>query len=675
VGSLEGERPAVLAVYGFSAMRKPAPDAPFAVTLWLLFCAFCNCAGWLLSAFGELSARGYLVLFGVTAVCAAAVPYTRSLAVQRLRRGLGRGRPLRRRFSRIFPFAFLLVSSLAILGGILHAPTNSDALTQRIPRVLNWLSEGHWHWIANTPSSFNTRASGFEWLMAPMLAVLKTDRLVFLFNVYSFLLLPGLIFSVFTRLGVSKRVAWSWMWLLPTGYCFILQAGSIGNDAIGAVFALAAVDFALRAKASGRCSDLWLSGLAAALLTASKTSNLTLLLPWLLAAWPSLSLLRLRPLGTVGIVLLAAGSSFLPTALLNFHHVRDWSGASYELPPQVAQVSPLVAISGNALNLVVQNLVPPVFPAAAWWNDHAYKAIPTGLLSRMERSFEPSGARLHVHELQLESEAALGFGVAILLLASWVGVRLARHRTNSLLADTAGKWGHTILVRLSPWVSLLVYMAKASLSASGRILAPYYCLLIPSLLMGPKQERIVRQSWWQKSGVAVFCLAGALVVLNPGRPLWPAETALAWMHGKLPENTIVARARMLYSSYGVRWDALGPARSLIPPQEKSIGFLSLLTSTTLETSLWRPFGQHRVRWVRPDDSLEAIRRQEIRFVVIGADSLETPVRNKPFRDWLNEWAVSRRGAIIGSFLAPNVATKPPCPWYVVEMCSEREQRH
>jgi len=38
------------------------------------------------------------------------------------------------------------------------------------------------------------------------------------------------------------------MWLVPTGYCFLLQAGSISNDLFGAVFAMAAVDFALRAR-------------------------------------------------------------------------------------------------------------------------------------------------------------------------------------------------------------------------------------------------------------------------------------------------------------------------------------------------------------------------------------------------------------------------------------------
>ena len=58
-----------------------------------------------------------------------------------------------------------------------------------------------------------------------------------------YLFFPGLVFSVLTRLGVSRRVAWHWMWLAPTGYCFVQQAGSIGNDAFGAMLAPAAKRF------------------------------------------------------------------------------------------------------------------------------------------------------------------------------------------------------------------------------------------------------------------------------------------------------------------------------------------------------------------------------------------------------------------------------------------------
>ena len=52
------------------------------------------------------------------------------------------------------------------------------------------------------------------------------DRWTFLVNSICFVLLPGRVFSVLTRLGVPPKVAWYWMWLLPSGYCYLLQAAS-----------------------------------------------------------------------------------------------------------------------------------------------------------------------------------------------------------------------------------------------------------------------------------------------------------------------------------------------------------------------------------------------------------------------------------------------------------------
>ena len=143
-----------------------------------------------------------------------------------------------------------------------------------------------WFWIHTPDYRMNDRACGIEWLSAPLLLFTKSDRALFLLNFIPFLLLPGLIFSVFTRLGVRARVAWQWMWLLPTGYDFLLQAGSIANDTFPTVYALAAVDFAARAWQSRRAADLWHSILAAALLTGAKASNLPLLLPWAILIFP-----------------------------------------------------------------------------------------------------------------------------------------------------------------------------------------------------------------------------------------------------------------------------------------------------------------------------------------------------------------------------------------------------
>src|SRR5258705_12461599 len=116
----------------------------------------------------------------------------------------------------------------------------------------------------------NDRACGIEWLSAPLLLFTKSDRGLFLLNFIPFLLLPGVVFSLFRRLGVRPKVAWQWMWLLPTGYTFLLQAGSTGNDTFPTIYALAAIDFACRAIVSRRSSDFWHSILSVALLTGAK---------------------------------------------------------------------------------------------------------------------------------------------------------------------------------------------------------------------------------------------------------------------------------------------------------------------------------------------------------------------------------------------------------------------
>ena len=162
------------------------------------------------------------------------------------------------------------------------------------------------------------------------------------------------------------------MWLLPTGYNFILQAGGIANDTFPTVYALAAVDFGLRAWKSRRAADLWHSVLAAALLTGAKASNLPLLLPWALVIFPLVPLLRRKPVATALVVFLAAAVSFLPTAILNVHFIGDWSGLSIERAGMAVK-NPLVGVWGNALLWLLDNFTPPLFPFACGGN---YKRWP-----------------------------------------------------------------------------------------------------------------------------------------------------------------------------------------------------------------------------------------------------------------------------------------------------------
>ena len=305
------------------------------VQLWIWVSAFASVAGWTLSALGQLNRTGYGIAFAIfviflwlagrsgwfTARMAGHFPS----AIFHLR-----FHAVTRRFRRPLPLCFAALAILIFIGGALYPPSNYTGVTYRVPRVLQWLAHGQWFWIHTPDYRMNDRACGYEWLTAPLLLFTKSDRALFLVNFIPFLLLPGLVFSVFTRLGVRARVAWQWMWLLPTGYNFLLQAGSICNDTFPAVFALAAIDFAARAWRSRRAADLWPSILAAALLTGAKASNLPLLLPWAILIFPVVPLMRRKPLATFLVILLSALVSFLPMAVLNNHFCGDWSGAKLE---------------------------------------------------------------------------------------------------------------------------------------------------------------------------------------------------------------------------------------------------------------------------------------------------------------------------------------------------------
>lgn len=617
------------------------------VICWVFLCAVLSAAGWILSYFHALNRIGYSLVFAL-AVTAYAVYQKRLGAAVWPQCNGGR---FRKRFSRFFPGAFLFVTLLAALGGVLHPPSNYDALAYRVPRILQWLSAEQWHWIHTGFGRLNTRATGHEWIGAPLVLFLKTDRWLFLINVASILLLPSLVFSLYTRLGVSARVAWRWMWLLPTAYSFVLQVGGIGNDLYGAVFALAAVDLALRARSSGRFLEAAASCLAVALLSNSKTSNLPLALPWLIAILPSFKLALRRPIATAAVAALALFCSFLPTAVMNHTHLKDWTGAKAEGLP-LDSYDWRITIPGNVLVLTAQNFAPPIFPIANKWNALAPRLMPPKFHAEMLKNFEPSGANLGLTELQNEEFSGFGFGLSCLtvisLLAGW---RAGRGQIPSRPGT------HATLVCWAPWASLLVYMAKAGIGTAARIITPYYLLLMPLLLRGRGQRVICTKRWWNALAAGVFGLAAILIVVTPSRPLWPANTILSWLVNRHPENATLLRAQTVFSVYGKRADALAPLRAVLPPNEPVMG---LVTFDDPETSLWRPFGSRRFEHVLVNDTREEILAKGIRCIAVNAEYASAQT---DFKAWLEKVG----GHIEQTVAVRYRAARGPFDWHIVRL--------
>jgi len=597
-------------------------------------------AGWGLSLIGALSRVGYLVAAGL----AGGV-----LVIFWKRWGLNlQGRIRRSRWRRPLPLVWLTGWLLAAGGAVLHPPNNIDAVTYRLPRVLHWLAAGHWHWIDTVDPRQNYSGTLQEWLFAPGLAVLGTDRWLGLINIGLAAALPGLLFVVMRGLGVAGAVAGRWMWLLPLAPVYLLQAGSIANDLPGGVAFVAALAFALRARFQGGAGWLAVSLLAMALATNAKTSNLPLVLPWLLliapAAWRAWADRRRVWLVVLPVAVLG---SIAPTLLLNHMHTGAWSGD----PADVLEVrggDPVIGLVGNGVQGALQNLSPPVLPGAERAERLLVERMGASRLAVVRSQFPRFS--LHLTELAQEEWSGLGGLMVVLLLAGGWG----RGRAPSRL-----KWIPFCVVLPGTVLATLMFGALLGSEMTARLLAPYYPLLVIAVLVLPGQARWVRTRGFRV--LAAITIGGSLVplVMAPARPLLPVS-ALLKLAAPIEQFTpgVTARARVLYAVYRDRHDALATVVAPIPAEVTRVGVLASRDDS--ELSLWRPFGGRRVVTVRSGDTVAALRAKGVEWIVVRADVLgEEEVR----RTWLRAHAAE----VVVERLIPTKARHDSETWWLVRL--------
>lgn len=619
------------------------------LAVWIVFCAFCNCIGWLLSGFHELNAAGYATAFGI-ALLSALLWKAKTGAVFFERRDLHK---LQRRFRRLFPAAFLILAALAFLGGALYAPTNYDALAYREPRVLHWLAEGRWHWIHTEFGRINTRGCGIEWLTAPVIVLMNTDRWLFILNSISFLFLPGLIFSIFTRLGVRPRVAWYWMWPLSCSYCFLLQAGSIANDLFVAPFVLAAVDYALRSHQQKSLGALRLSILSAALFTAVKANTLPLLLPYVIALAPGWRLWFRGFIGTLLVSLMALMASFAPIAFLNAKYAHDWTGGETKhLPSKSAFAEKLC---GNLVILLVDDAAPPLAPFAGWWNNHvAANLAQTHMGKVIDANFEISNNVFYMSEMATEEGAGMGLGNFILICAATIAALCYRRSHAPGVLKPITLWFF-----VGTYVAFFVFITTSYVLDTARLLAPYYPLSIMPFLIFGGQSTVVRRRWWRALGIATFIIAAVPLIASPPRPLFPWKSALAWLQKAGCPKTSLERAETVYSVYSQRHNSFAPAIQLLPPGTNVVG---LVTYDDPEAALWYPLGSRRVIHVCHQDSGEYLKSRGIEYVIVNPNKLDM-FFHIPFDQWLQE-VHGRQVAILPLTLR---ASGPTLDWPIVKL--------
>jgi hypothetical protein len=422
--------------------------------------------------------------------------------------------------------------------------------------------------------------------------------------------------------------------VFSSGWCFALQAGSIANDSFSAIYILAAVDLALRARETKRVTDLWLSLLAAALVTGTKQSNIPLVALWLAAAWPALRLLRSHDRWpAAGMACLGLLVSIVPVTIANLYYTGTCLPLEF---PGIGnfKLDPFWGIIGNAISLPAQNLLPPFYsllpPFYIHWNGLGAKirlALLHSPIGGHFSSFENFLLLTHAHGIT-EENSGIGLGICILLLIAIV--EAWRHRdAGGTAAPNRWLWW----LRVIPWGLLLIFMATNGSYQNARQLAPYYTFLLPVFLVRPGQVFVARERLWQRLGQAVMALTAVMLITSVDRPLFPVQRLFGWLNAKYPGSAIIMDGYMdyLYSYFRNLEAHRNFLRRNVPPDEPILGYCTTSTGVD-EIALWQPLNGRRVVRILPEDPPERLRQQGIHFVVI--DELALQEKNESARLWL-----------------------------------------
>lgn len=488
--------------------------------------------------------------------------------------------------------------------------------------------------------------------MAPILILFKTDRPLFLINLISYALLPGMIYTAFTGLGIARRVAWCWMWILPTAYCFVFQAGSIGNDCLAAVYLLAAVVFAMRAVRTSSWSDAALSLLAAALMTGTKACNLPLLLPLAFVMIPLWRILFLKPYSTLILCIVAVAISFLPNAASNSIHTGDWSGDPFN-KEKMKLSSPIAGIAGNSLQALLGAVAPPLLPNAKSLS-HKTEQLITGTPLRGIREHFPR-LGLWLGEMPSEEGAGIGVGITLLVLMSIMGGVFLGF--GGIISKKAMIFGTLA------WVALTVFMAKMGSESIARLIAPYYIVIMIPLLVLRCQGRVIRSRFWNSIAVVCMLMAAVPLLLSPGRPLLPVNFMISYLVNFPSMTGISERMQRVYSVYGSRSDSLTEVRDQLPFGTKTIGFAG--SGNESEYSFWKPFPGRQVKDLKPvEGKIADLKGVD---VVLGSEmGLDDRYHMKA-----SEFAARIEGKILWQGKVDTMASREPMMWYVIVPSSGR----
>jgi hypothetical protein len=216
-----------------------------------------------------------------------------------------------------------------------------------------------------------------------------------------------------------------------------------------------------------------------------------------------------------------------------------------------------------------------------------------------------------------------------------------------------------IFVLAASGIAFLFMMKTCFVGCIGRLLCPYYALLVVPLLLPAGQALVIRHRIWKVGVIVLAVLSAGPLLLRPERPLVPIRPIIASLHNAGWNGPLLSRVERVFSVYSQRGDAFAPALQALPSDTRVFG---LVTYDDPESTLWKPFGARRIVHVCPEDTAQDVRNRGIRYILVGKVRFPL-VFTESFEDWL-----SRMNAEVVKELPLALrAADGPKPWYIVRL--------
>lgn len=546
--------------------------------------------GWGLSWWNRLNWLGWLSVAGFLAAVAFA------------RRGAGSWTNLLASVGEPLAFwPFILVGGLALVAALIYPPTMLDSLAYRLPRVLLWLQENQIRHVSTADARLNYMPQGWGLATLPLIQ-LAGDRLVSFWNYASWVMFYFIAFDWAFETSGSLPKSRVMAFIASTSTFAVLQACEAASDLFMTTLVLLGLRFVMQFERTRDWREIPSAVFCLLLAANAKPHVIVLALPLMIWFWMSFSnpwkSFRWRWLP--GLIPLWLVCSPVLSWMLNYETYQSWSGERLN-----------AAFSGNPMWKVLlgtvmtfwQGIQPPINPLALALNGRLEPVIShLGVCTLVPRF------NLKSSPVSLVDGASLGLVLFVLLV---VGVILAVRRDRQALhswrgwAMAAGLAGY--------WLALSQLVPETV----GRSFCVFLFFAVPLAMTGWNLMRpqVLRASLY-------LCLASSLLslVLNPERPLWPANRvhrALA----EVPRFKGLAKVMEPYLLVPERARTGEALVRAIPGDEPAVVVLAGEDRPLL--AFFRPYSLRRdVLLLAPHANQRELNRLQVNYVIVGGGAEE-----------------------------------------------------